>query len=1427
VGQAAEVDILQDRLEKSRNWIPRGPGSFTIDTSTSKLGESSMKVTGKGPGWYLVYRYLLAKGDTEYEVSFWYKTKGLSGEKPFKLNLNPGGKKIPIPDAKNSTDWTRFVGKFTPPFCERMKIQFAFMVVGSGEVWIDGLKFRELGKSSEKAEVEAVTPTLPPQPAGQNLLKNPSFEEATSEHRYPAADWDALQWSGEIPTYKYKRDTSVSHSGKACMYSECVPGTQPGAWNQYYEQADPSKTYYASVWLKGEDLANGSGLIVDGGKVNGKRPCAPVNRTFDWKKVVIQGIKPDGNRLIFTIVNRGGKLWADDGVLEEAGVPSAKVTVEKTTGIAGQNLLKNASFEEETSKPRCPVADWDPHEWTGKDIPTYKYKRDISLSHSGNASMYSECSPGTKGAWAQHYKQANPSKTYYASVWLKGEDIANSSGLIVDDGKVDGKRPLAVVGGTFDWKKVIIQGIKPNANRLIFTIVNRGGKLWADDGVLEEAVTSSGVIILENDFLQVKIQSLGGRIFSLYDKAANIEWTRQDVGSSASGMAKEVIDEADLGELSRRNYKLVKSREDGILKVIARLEVRNGAYAGLMIEKKYLLPLDTCMLRIAMHFTTTREFTFTPRTHHYLNFVPSIGRPHIMTAEAGGKKLLIECRPDLKHDFYIESPSANWFACVSPDGNGLAAVVESGGLNKFYTCTHPRYSNTFEWYYNPITITKDKGWSTNYILMLTHGIPAIGFASRDFVVSLPEKGMAITSPKALKQVSVSLEKQDREFLHKEISLKPGEAVHIGESIDEPQILLTLKSEGQTVQIENLFLPIDTYPKLSVAGGPQRYLPYQDIPECPPKMPRESVWSVFTGNYRNEGYVSPDMPTYFPIGQFTNMTKEHSPNPQIKFILDLPEQIRIIGRRFGRIPVPEKITRNRKSYNRYRMGGLAGAYKNIYGNNAFVLTTTMSPGEKTMIYFHTEWMSNGKSYAQPEQKLPVRAIHIEEARAPEKILVAFSQFGNSHESYGDLKPYHRLGINTVDGYSSGNWEHLARICKDANFRPATWVLLSRLQGLPPEARAVTISGREAEGLGQTSESLCPSYRGEGLNAAIERGKRLIDYGITFHVFDPERRDGENICFCPRCIDAFRQFLKKNYPDLTWRDPHQFMLDKSNNPEHYHAWLHFKTHQFAGLHKYYKDKMQTYMKEKGIPGQFKLFINAEGLGFKDAKERYQSRTIRTCMEDPRELARTFDYYSPMRYPAYGGQDTGRVDMLVFQDCIYNYYRYVKDSGNMKPAITLEVGFPWYGTGIPDMPAPMIEAQMLECMVSGNKGLNTYSVGQFGALDMMYFVRAMKQITPLEDFFLKAKRTDRVEDIANQTFVKGLECQGNIVLLVSEYSARPRTARVKVRIKKVANVIDMANGKTIAHLTPGENIFEVKLKGDPLIDGRRARMFFVGNK
>jgi len=252
----------------------------------------------------------------------------------------------------------------------------------------------------------------------------------------------------------------------------------------------------------------------------------------------------------------------------------------------------------------------------------------------------------------------------------------------------------------------------------------------------------------------------------------------------------------------------------------------------------------------------------------------------------------------------------------------------------------------------------------------------------------------------------------------------------------------------------------------------------------------------------------------------------------------------------------------------------------------------------------------------------------------------------------------------------------------------------------------------------------------------------------------------------------------------------------------------------------------MKEKKIPGKFELILLGQGLAQTDALERHEFSHIRTGMEDPRELGIAFDYFAPMLYPAWAGRWMGYVDMLMFQDQIYTYERYAGDIKTMKYLATLEAGYPWEDEGrAADLPSPMIEAQILECLVSGAKGVDIFCTGQFDALDMMYFARAMKQITPLEEFFLNAKRTKRVKDIASQTFVKGLQYQGDVVLLVSEYSARSRTAEVEVKTEKPVAVIDLATGQTIARLTSKKNTFEVKLEGDPLIDGQRARMFFVG--
>jgi len=334
-------------------------------------------------------------------------------------------------------------------------------------------------------------------PSDSGLLKNGGFEGSADIEGLPEG-W-STRWSNRpAGSCKFSLDKEVKHSGGQSFKFEIFKWVYLHGGLAQTVKVKPGKRYTLTFWFKGENDFQGGGCFLiysnwfdsSGNGIGKARAIGGFKEApSEWKQVVLQTKGPapgnaDSLQVSFQVYlpKPGGIRWIDDVELVE----ETAVTPTLSTEPAAHNLLKNPSFEEETSHPRYPAANWTPHVWIGKDTPGYKYKHDKSVCHSGKASIFSECSPGINGAWGQYYEQADPSKTYHASVWLRGENVAGGSALIVDGGKVDGKRPCATVSGTFDWKKVTIRGIKPDANKLTFTIVNRGGKLWADDAVLKE-----------------------------------------------------------------------------------------------------------------------------------------------------------------------------------------------------------------------------------------------------------------------------------------------------------------------------------------------------------------------------------------------------------------------------------------------------------------------------------------------------------------------------------------------------------------------------------------------------------------------------------------------------------------------------------------------------------------------------------------------------------------------------------------------------------------------------------------------------------------------------------------------------------------------------------------------------------------------------
>ncbi|MGI2298112.1 S-layer homology domain-containing protein [Paenibacillus sp. GXUN7292] len=155
---------------------------------------------------------------------------------------------------------------------------------------------------------------------------------------------------------------------------------------------------------------------------------------------------------------------------------------------SGGNLVKNGGFEEQLSF-------WN--------IPQGTAAVDSNVFRTeGNSLFYENNDPNQYELFMQDIP-ANPGETIHFSVWIKGEDIEQQTGLppTSEDGAavfvqsydannkyIDGVFPAGLLG-TFDWQEVKGKAIiPPNAARVVIGLYLRPqtvGKVWFDDVIVQ------------------------------------------------------------------------------------------------------------------------------------------------------------------------------------------------------------------------------------------------------------------------------------------------------------------------------------------------------------------------------------------------------------------------------------------------------------------------------------------------------------------------------------------------------------------------------------------------------------------------------------------------------------------------------------------------------------------------------------------------------------------------------------------------------------------------------------------------------------------------------------------------------------------------------------------------------------------------------
>lgn len=568
-------------------------------------------------------------------------------------------------------------------------------------------------------------------------------------------------------------------------------------------------------------------------------------------------------------------------------------------------------------------------------------------------------------------------------------------------------------------------------------------------------------------------------------------------------------------------------------------------------------------------------------------------------------------------------------------------------------------------------------------------------------------------------------------------------------------------------------------------------------------PGNNSFIYYASDYhQHEIYLSPDVPTMVAFGQ-NNRLSRNEPQPKVRLVLDLPEGCQVWGGRFITRPVEETRLRiNNLDYRRFRIS--IPYFESRPGVTEIIITTTIKSPVETMAYYATE-IDNRLLH---QREIPLHIIHIPYVGSPKRLYTAFFSLGGVLDDYPDTNAFTKIGFSQPDA------QCFEREIKSGAYAKAA-VNFLRFSIGEEDSYCVRINGEKIrKGLS------CPTYLGGNYKAVLERGKRAIDLGVYSHWFDPERGDGKEICFCPRCLSQFQEYFH-SHSTIEYKDPREFMQNPNKYPEYNRQWLQFKLEKENDRYQEYKNTMKNYMKTKGLnPDLFTMALFANfGCESHWKDPRRWSEMIERTLQDPLILKDIFDYYCPMIYVTNRNFYYGQADLIEVSEEIKGILDYSRGSIRVYPALT--AGWPYSQSAGNIEPNGMMKYQILEALAAGAKGFVIYSEGWFDALDMKYVAEAMKQVLPVEDVIFEGTPIPegKLTDINRSVFVKGVQCEKGAVVLVSEYSFQPKEAKIRYETKEKLKVIDLSTYRQIGELTPDEPVFSVNLDED------RARLFFIG--
>jgi hypothetical protein len=245
--------------------------------------------------------------------------------------------------AENETEWVqRTLRAYLPPTTTLITVRMGLF--GTGQVMFDD--------ASLTLET-AATATVPP--LHTNVFRDPGFEGNT------------LAWELSTPPYPpiiCSRDTTYSHSGKACMHFNCENGLsmgRTGVGQVICNRALSGKRLRLSAYAKAESL--GSSIYVhlfSHTKTGFERASSSqtVYGTMDWTKLSVESDIPEDTYEVWAWIEYSspvrGHAYFDDASLEVVGPATGRPTsdaVVPDSPARGSTRVKSEPAGKRPTKP--------------------------------------------------------------------------------------------------------------------------------------------------------------------------------------------------------------------------------------------------------------------------------------------------------------------------------------------------------------------------------------------------------------------------------------------------------------------------------------------------------------------------------------------------------------------------------------------------------------------------------------------------------------------------------------------------------------------------------------------------------------------------------------------------------------------------------------------------------------------------------------------------------------------------------------------------------------------------------------------------------------------------------------------------------------------------------------------------------------------